>query len=64
MVTMLAAENIFTLPASIKVDLQNFTNTIKGELPSNAMFKEMGLGNIASEKVFQQLLKNFQLDGE
>jgi hypothetical protein len=61
---MLTAENIFELPESINVDLQNFADTIKDELPGQAIFKEMGLGTMAPEKVFQQLLKNFGLDGE
>ena len=64
MAVMLTAENVFELPESIRADLQDFTNRIKGELPGQAMFKEMGLGNMAPEKVFQQLLNNFQLDGE
>jgi len=64
MAIMLTAENVFELPVSIKTDLQNFANRIQGELPGKAMYEEMGLDNIASEKVFQQLLKNFQLDGE
>jgi hypothetical protein len=64
MAVMHTAENVFELPESNQKDLQSFADTIKDELPGQAMFKEMGLGNMASEKVFQQLLKNFQLNGE
>ena len=62
MAVMLTAENIFELPPSIKSDLREFTDAVKHNLPGKNMFKEMGLGNIASDKVFQQLLAVFNLE--
>jgi len=58
---LLPADDNFILPNSIKGDLQEFTDLISGELPDNAIFKEMGLGTIDVEKLFGQLIKNFNL---
>jgi hypothetical protein len=57
----LAEDNLFELPESIKADLQAFADTIKIDLPENAIFKEMGLGNINVDQVFNQLIQNFNL---
>lgn len=57
----LAEGNLFELPVGIKADLQAFADIIKIDLPGNAIFKEMGLGNINMEQVFQQLIQNFNL---
>jgi hypothetical protein len=58
---LLSAEDSFILPGSIKGDLQKFTEEIRGNLPDNSIFKEMGLGTIDVEKLFDQLIKNFNL---
>ncbi|HAQ20086.1 MAG TPA: hypothetical protein DCR40_12780 [Prolixibacteraceae bacterium] len=57
----LAEGNLFELPESIKTDLQAFADMIKFDLPGNAIFKEMGLGNINVDQVFNQLIQNFNL---
>lgn len=57
----LAEGNLFELPESIKADLQAFVDMIKTDLPGNAIFKEMGLGNISVDQVFNQLIQNFNL---
>lgn len=57
----LAEGNLFELPESIKADLQEFADMIKIDLPGNAFFKEMGLGNINVDQVFHQLIQNFKL---
>ena len=59
-VTLAEADN-FDLPEKIKQQLQTFVNNIAGNLPDKAIFKEMGLENIEVEKVFHQLIKNFNL---
>ncbi len=59
---MLTANDVFELPENIKVQMQAFANEIAGDLPDKAIFKFMGLGNIAPENVFTQILKSFQLD--
>lgn len=61
---MLSENHLFELPESIKVDLQNFTDAISGDLPGKELFKEMGIGSIAPENVLNQILKSFQLDGK
>ena len=57
----LTEADIFELPERILEHLQTFTDTIVKDLPDKAIFKEMGLGNIDVEKVFHQLIKNFNL---
>jgi hypothetical protein len=59
-VTLTEGDN-FELPEKIKQQLQTFVKTISDDLPDKAIFKEMGLGNIDAEKVFSQLIKNFNL---
>lgn len=60
----LTPTNVFELPQTIKTDLQNFTNTVAGNLPSREQLKAMGLGTIDPQNVFNQILKSFQLDGK
>jgi len=61
LVVMLKENDMFELPGSIKYHLQSFAETIAGDLPDKAIFKEMGLGNTDVEMVFQQLIKSFRL---
>jgi len=61
MAALLKAEEIFTLPDNLKADMQSFTDQIGGELPDNAIFKEMGMPGIDVEQLFDQLIKNFNL---
>ncbi len=61
---MLTENDLFELPESIKTDLQAFADMLKTDLPGNAIFKEMGLGNIDPQNIFNQILKSFQLDGK
>lgn len=59
---MLAANDEFELPVSIKADLQSFIDNIAGELPDKAIFKEMGLSAVSVENVLKQIIKSFQLN--
>ncbi len=59
---MLTANDIFELTKNIRSDLKEFTESISNELPGKEMFKEVGLGNLEPEKVFQQILMSFQLE--
>jgi hypothetical protein len=61
---MLTENDVFELPENIKVQMQAFANEIAGDLPDKVIFKSMGLGNIATENVFTQIIKSFQLDGK
>jgi hypothetical protein len=61
---MLVEEDVYYLPDRIKTDMQEFSNSIKDDLPDKAIFKEMGLGNIDPEDVYHQILVSFQLDGQ
>lgn len=58
---MLASDNVFEIPDSIKLQLQTFANSIANDLPGKELFKAMGLGGTCPEKVFNQILKSFQL---
>ncbi len=59
---MLTDEDVFELPATIKNDMQKFTDTIQDDLPDKAIFKTMGLGSINTETVYKQLKKSFGLN--
>lgn len=58
---MLTADSVFDLPASIKNHLQAFTEAVANDFPDNAIFKEMGVGNVDPVILFEQLFKNFNL---
>ncbi len=58
---LLTGDDSFELPESIRYDFLEFSNIISTKLPGKDMFKEMGLGNMLPEDVFEQLLKNFQI---
>jgi len=59
---MLTAAHVFELPPSLKTDLQNFTSVVAKDLPGRNVFKIWGMGNIAPENVFAQILNSFQLN--
>lgn len=61
---LLVPEDVFELPESIKSHMQTFANTIANDLPDKQLFKAMGLGGLDVTKVWDQLLKNFQLHGK
>ncbi len=50
------------LPDIIKSDLKTFVDSISEEVPDSAIFKQMGLGTIDVEQVYQQLKNIFSLD--
>jgi hypothetical protein len=57
----LAPDDVFEVPETIKNDIQTFANFIADDLPGKELFKSMGLGGTPPEKVFNQILKSFQL---
>lgn len=59
---LLPAELKIELPEGIKNDLKTFIELIAEELPDNAIFKQMGMGAIDVELVYQQLKKTFYLE--
>lgn len=61
---MLAEEDVFDLPESIKADMLEFSNSIKDDLPDKAIFKEMGFGNIDPGDLYHQIITSFQLDSQ
>jgi len=40
----------------------DFSKIIREDLPDKAIFKEMGLGSIDSNKVFKQIVNSFGLN--
>lgn len=58
---MLLPDDTFNLPESIQEHLLAFAKTIAPDLPDKAIFKEMGLGNINPQNVFNQLLQSFNI---
>jgi len=61
LVVLFAESDVFVLPESIKGHVQDFVDAIALDLPSQAIFKEMGLGNMVVESVFGQLKASFDL---
>jgi len=59
---LLPAEHKVELPDGIKSDLKAFVDSISEELPDKAIFKQMGMGAIDAEPVFQQIKIIFSLD--
>ena len=55
------AEHKVELPDGIKNDLKTFVDSISEKLPDKAIFKQMGIGAIDVEQVFQQLKTIFSL---
>ena len=58
---MLTDNDLFELPQTIKTNMQAFVNDIKNDLPDKQILKEMGLGNVSMEKVYNQLFHSFNL---
>ncbi len=61
---MLTAEDVFTLPETIKIDMQAFANAIANDMPDKQIFKHMGYEGIKPIDVYSQIIKSFQLNGE
>jgi hypothetical protein len=59
---ILAESDVFVLPENIKSNLQTFVGAIAQELPDQAIFKKMGLGNMELERAFGQLKASFNLN--
>jgi hypothetical protein len=60
---MLAENDLFILPETIKANMQDFANLCARELPDNDIFKIVGMTGIKSEKVLEQIIKTFNLKG-
>jgi len=58
---LLTEDDKFILPENIKTDLQNVTNILSSNLPDKIIFKQMGLGSINPEIVFNRLINSFIL---
>lgn len=58
---MLAPDNIFEVPESLKKDLQQFVDVVKNDLPDPAILKANGFGTQDMQAVFNQIVKSFGL---
>jgi hypothetical protein len=61
MVFMLAAADVFEVPSTLKVDLQEFADDIKEDLPVADIFKQNGFGNQNMQTIFNQFIQSFNL---
>jgi hypothetical protein len=59
---MLTGDDRFELPESITIDMLVFVNSVSSNLPDKAIYKEMGLGNISVQTVFQQIINAFKIE--
>jgi hypothetical protein len=58
---MLSPDSEFILPTIIQNNVNHFIENIRGEIPDEAIFKEMGLGSIDVNHVYEQLKKSFKV---
>ena len=58
---MLTENDRYELPESIKIDIQNFVNIIKNDLPNISIFKEMGISGIEPKNLFEIIIATFNL---
>lgn len=61
LLVLLSPEQKFSLPKGIKNDMQLFVDSIATELPDKTIFKQMGIGSINIDAVFEQLKQVFDL---
>jgi hypothetical protein len=58
---LLAPEDNFAIPTSIKTNIANFAEAVKNDLPDKQIFKEMGAGNVNVKELFEQLISAFNI---
>ncbi len=58
---ILTPNDKFELPSNMQNHIKLFTEVIEGELPEKSIFKEMGLGKIDMNRVFEQLKQSFDV---
>ena len=61
LMTLMLPDDVYELPESIKTDMQFFVVSIVNQWPGKEIFIEMGLRNISSEDIYNQLIKSFKL---
>ncbi len=59
---MLPPESIFELPATIQAHINQFAEFVSVILPDKAIFKEMGMGDVEPNNVFERLKKSFRVN--
>jgi hypothetical protein len=59
---MLPVASEFELPDSIKKQMNEFIAMISDQLPDKVIYKDMGIGNVESKIVVDQIIKSFKLD--
>lgn len=52
----------FTIAEGIKLDIANFVEMVKDDLPDKQIFKEMGAGNVDVKELFRLLIVAFNLE--
>jgi hypothetical protein len=58
---LLTPEDNFTIAEGIKLDIANFVEVVKDDLPDKQIFKEMGAGNVDVKELFGLLISSFKL---
>jgi len=58
---LLTPEDNFTISENVKLDIANFVEVVKDDLPDKQIFKEMGAGNVDVKELFELLIKAFNL---
>lgn len=58
---LLTPESEFVLLETIQVHINQFAKLTADDLPDKAIFKEMGLGNVDPNSVFEQFKKSFKV---
>ena len=58
---LLSPEDKFSIPETIKKDLEEFADAVKNNLPDKQIFKEMGAGNVNVDNLYKLFLDIFHL---
>ncbi len=61
LMVMIAPEEEFVLPEAIQNHITSFADLVSNDLPDSAIFKEMGLGMLEPNTIFEQFKKAFRL---
>ena len=59
---LLTPEDNFKIAESVKLDIANFVEAVKDDLPDKQIFKEMGAGNVDVKELFGLLIRAFNLN--
>jgi hypothetical protein len=58
---LLSPTKVFELPELLKKDMKEFLDSVKDNLPSDSIFREMGADDVNVNDLFRILINSFKL---